>query len=83
MTPVRDEPLSQGTSRVRGFQVGRSAPSFYEAHVWRLMTPFVELLVERTVAPGRSVLDVACGTGFATRAAALVAGRGHGSTALI
>ena len=38
--------------------------------------PFVELLVERTVAPGRSVLDVACGTGFATRAAALVAGRG-------
>jgi len=45
--------------------------------------PFVELLVERTLAPGRSVLDVACGTGFATRAAALVAGRGHGSTALI
>jgi SAM-dependent methyltransferase len=58
-----------------GFQIGQNAPEFYEAHVSRLMAPFVEALVAAAIAPGQSVLDVACGTGFATRAAAAVAGR--------
>ena len=38
------------------------------------MAPFVEALVDSTVRPGDAVLDVACGTGFAARAAAAVAG---------
>lgn len=59
-----------------GFQVGRDAPGYYEAHVSRFMAPFVEALVAATARSGRSVLDVACGTGFATRAAAAVAGEG-------
>jgi ubiquinone/menaquinone biosynthesis C-methylase UbiE len=59
-----------------GFQVGRDAPMFYEAQVGRFMAPFVEALVDSTVRPADAVLDVACGTGFATRAAALVAGPG-------
>ncbi len=59
-----------------GFQVGHSAPVYYEAQVTWLMAPFVEALVDATVSPGNSVLDVACGTGFATRAAASVAGPG-------
>lgn len=57
-----------------GFQVGRDAPKFYEAHVGRIMAPFVAALVAATVRPGQSVLDVACGTGFATRTAARAAG---------
>ena len=57
-----------------GFQVGRDAPSAYEAQVARLMAPFVEALVGATVVAGDAVLDVACGTGFATRAAAAIAG---------
>lgn len=59
-----------------GFQVGRNAPSFYEAHVGLFMAPFVDALVAATVTAGRSVLDVACGTGFATRAAAAAVGHG-------
>lgn len=59
-----------------GFQIGRDAPLFYETHVSRFMAPFVEALVTATVASGQSVLDVACGTGFATRAAATAAGVG-------
>ena len=59
-----------------GFQVGRDAPSAYESHVARFMEPFVNALVTKTVSVGDAVLDVACGTGFATRAAAAVAGPG-------
>ena len=39
------------------------------------MTPFVEALIVAVVRTGDSVLDVACGTGFATRAAAEATGR--------
>lgn len=59
-----------------GFQVGRDAPSYYQALVGRFMTPFVDALVSATVHAGDEVLDVACGTGFATRAAAAAAGSG-------
>ncbi len=38
------------------------------------MSPFVEALVGPAVHDGDDVLDVACGTGFATRAAAHAAG---------
>jgi len=40
------------------------------------MHSFAEALVAATVEPGHAVLDVACGTGFATRQAASVAGMG-------
>lgn len=53
-----------------GFQVGRDAPRFYESQTARFMAPFVTALVEACVRPGDTVLDVACGTGFAARAAA-------------
>ena len=59
-----------------GFQIERGAPHFYEQQVAALMAPFVAALVDATVQPGESVLDVACGTGFATRAAAAIAGAG-------
>lgn len=59
-----------------GFQLGRDAPQFYEAHVGLFMAPFVDALVKSSVAVGDTVLDVACGTGFATRAAATMAGPG-------
>ncbi len=59
-----------------GFQVGADAPSFYNSHVGLFMVPLAERLVAATVRQGDSVLDVACGTGIATRAAASVAGQG-------
>ncbi len=57
-----------------GFQVTNNAPVHYEAHVERFMAPFVRALVEAVVRQGDTVLDVACGTGFATRAAAAAVG---------
>lgn len=59
-----------------GFQIGADAPRHYQANVEVFMQPFVTALVERTVQPGDAVLDVACGTGFAARAAARVVGGG-------
>lgn len=57
-----------------GFQVGAQAPRYYEQHVAVFMAPFVEALISAVVRPGDAVLDVACGTGFATRAAARATG---------
>lgn len=50
------------------------APRRYEDQVWRFMGPFANTLVGSVVALGDAVLDVACGTGIATRAAAAIAG---------
>lgn len=57
-----------------GFQVGDDAAAHYDQQVRVFMAPFVEALVKSVVDPGESVLDVACGTGFATRAAATAVG---------
>lgn len=60
-----------GTS---GWQVADEAPHHYHDHVWRFMDPFAVALVDSAVIEGDSVLDVACGTGIAARAAAGAAG---------
>ena len=57
-----------------GWQVPDSAPRHYHDQVGRFMGPFAEVLVESAVSSGEAVLDVACGTGMAARAAARVAG---------
>jgi len=57
-----------------GWQVPDDAPRHYQDQVQRFMTPFAEALVATAVSPGDSVLDVACGTGIATRAAASAVG---------
>ncbi len=55
---------------------GGSAPEHYEGFlVPAMFAPFAELLVEHVqVRSGSAVLDVACGTGVVSRAAARVAG---------
>jgi SAM-dependent methyltransferase len=54
-----------------GFQLSGSAPERYEQFVAPIMAPFVAALLDAArLTPGASVLDVACGTGFATRSAA-------------
>jgi SAM-dependent methyltransferase len=57
-----------------GFQVDDNAPRYYESHVERFMAPFVRSLVASALKPGDVVLDVACGTGFAARAASAATG---------
>ena len=59
-----------------GFQVGLGVPDHYDAYVAPLMKPFIAALIAAVVRPGHRVLDVACGTGFATRAASGVVGSG-------
>jgi SAM-dependent methyltransferase len=52
-----------------------SAPQRYDRVVAPLMAPFVDALLDAgQVGPGCAVLDVACGTGFAARAAAMRVG---------
>src|SRR3954453_4126340 len=55
---------------------GGSAPQMYQAFlVPAMFTPFAETLVMKAgIGPGFVVLDVACGTGAASRAAARRAG---------
>ncbi len=57
-----------------GFQVEQQGPHFYETKVSLFMAPFVEALVGAAVSPKDTILDVACGTGFAARAASIIAG---------
>jgi len=61
-------------SDTSGWQVADSAPRHYQDQVRRFSDPFADALVASSVASGDTVLDVACGTGFATRAAATAAG---------
>ncbi|MFD7706820.1 class I SAM-dependent methyltransferase [Streptomyces sp. NPDC059786] len=58
-----------------GFQLAGGAPERYERYVEPIMAPFVTAVVDAAgLFPGARVLDLACGTGFAARAAALRAG---------
>ncbi len=57
-----------------GFQIEGTAAEHYEAQVVRFMGPLVQRLVDAVVSSGDAVLDVACGTGFASRSAAAVVG---------
>lgn len=62
-------------SSTSGFQVTGSAPDNYERFNPPIMAPFIEAIIEAAaVRPGHAVLDVACGTGLSTRAAAIAAG---------
>jgi len=56
------------------FQVGEDAPRLYQDQAGRFMVPVSEALVSAVVEPGDVVLDVACGTGIATRLAAAAVG---------
>ncbi len=63
------------SAREPGFQLTGSAPERYETFLAPIMAPFVEALLDAAhVGPGGAVLDVACGTGFAARAAAALVG---------
>ncbi|MFE1291615.1 class I SAM-dependent methyltransferase [Streptomyces sp. NPDC058751] len=54
-----------------GFQLKGNGPERYERYAAPFMTPFVEEVLDAVdLYPGAKVLDLACGTGFAARAAA-------------
>ncbi|MFD8737937.1 class I SAM-dependent methyltransferase [Streptomyces sp. NPDC059618] len=54
-----------------GFQLKGSGPERYERYAAPFMAPFVEAILDAVdLCPGAKVLDLACGTGFAARAAA-------------
>jgi SAM-dependent methyltransferase len=54
-----------------GFHLPGAAAERYERTVAPIMAPFVDAVLNAgNVGPGHAVLDVACGTGFAARAAA-------------
>ncbi len=65
-----------------GFQVGLGVPDHYDTYVAPLMKPFIAALLAAVVRPGQRVLDVACGTGFATRAASSIVGSGGSVSAI-
>ncbi len=56
------------------FQVGVDAPRHYQDQVAMFMQPISAALVSAVVTRGDRVLDVACGTGIATRLAARTVG---------
>ncbi len=57
-----------------GFQISEQAPRYYESMVQLFMQPFVRAMVDAVVKKEDAVLDVACGTGFAARAASVATG---------
>ncbi|MET7600936.1 methyltransferase domain-containing protein [Streptomyces avermitilis] len=58
-----------------GFQLKGSAPERYEQYVAPISAPFVTAVLDAVdLFPGAAVLDLACGTGFAARAAAPLVG---------
>lgn len=72
--PVQSPNYREGSmSGYSGFQVGDSAPSHYQKVARPFMQPFADALAAVAVRQGDAVLDVACGTGIATRAAASLA----------
>ncbi|MGY0025022.1 class I SAM-dependent methyltransferase [Streptomyces sp. YJ-C3] len=77
MTPSAD------LSGPSGFHLTGGAPDRYEQYVAPVMAPFVDALVDSAgLEPGDTVLDLACGTGFAARIAAArvgPTGRVHGA----
>lgn len=62
-------------SKESGFQLTGSAADHYHSVAGWYIAPLAERMVETVVESGQSVLDVACGTGFAARAAASMVGR--------
>ncbi|MEU6143541.1 methyltransferase domain-containing protein [Streptomyces sp. NPDC047081] len=58
-----------------GFQLTDTAADRYEHYVAPVMAPFVTAILDAVdLYPGATVLDLACGTGFAARAAAAQVG---------
>jgi SAM-dependent methyltransferase len=66
--------MADNTVGASGFQLSGTGPARYEQFVAPLMKPFIKSLIDSTVRTGDAVLDVACGTGFATRAAIAAVG---------
>ncbi|MEU9603980.1 class I SAM-dependent methyltransferase [Streptomyces sp. NPDC048057] len=62
-----------GEGAARGFRLTQGdAPDRYEQYVAPVMEPFVEALLEVAgLRPGLALIDVACGTGFVARSAAV------------
>ncbi len=58
-----------------GFQLAGNTPERYETFVAPIMAPFVEAVLDAAqLQPGEAVLDLACGTGFVSRGAAVRVG---------
>ena len=57
-----------------GCQACELASRYYESHLERFMPQIVDSLVAAPVSSGDVVLDLACGTGIAARAASVAIG---------